>query len=124
MRSVKNYLPDCVAPDRGLGVVLSNIGHVMSKPARARQPVDDEGWSALRDEMLSLFTPGAPIDEYALFAGRQPQIQKISDTVVSKGRHAVLFGERGVGKTSLASIFYLGFPETRPVVYVLSLIHI
>jgi Cdc6-like AAA superfamily ATPase len=90
----------------------------MSKPARARQPVDDEGWSALRDEMLSLFTPGAPIDEYALFAGRQPQIQKISDTVVSKGRHAVLFGERGVGKTSLASIFYLGFPETRPVVYV------
>jgi hypothetical protein len=90
----------------------------LSKSIKVRQPLDEEGWASLRDEVMSLFTPGSPIDEVTLFAGRQTQIQKIRDTVVSKGRHAVLFGERGVGKTSLASIFYLGFPKTRPVVYV------
>ena len=68
--------------------------------------------------MLVLFTPGAPIDEVALFAGRQDQVQKMRDTVMSRGRHAVVFGERGVGKTSLASIFHLGLPATRPVTYV------
>jgi Cdc6-like AAA superfamily ATPase len=57
---------------------------------------------------LELFTPGAPIDEVALFAGRQAQIQKLRDTLASKGRHAVVFGEKGVGKTSLVSIFHLG----------------
>lgn len=80
--------------------------------------MDDEGWSALRDEIIGLFTPGAPIDEVALFAGRQTQVQKIRDTVMSRGRHAVVFGERGVGKTSLSSIFHLSLSQTRPVVYV------
>src|SRR5437660_1548109 len=65
-------------------------------------------WQALRDEVLDLFTPGAPIDELTLFAGRQDQIQRLRDTLVSKGRHAVIFGERGVGKTSLVKIFHLG----------------
>ena len=90
----------------------------MSKFAQPRQPMDDESWSALRDEIIGLFTPGAPIDEIALFAGRQAQVQKIRDTVMSKGRHAVVFGERGVGKTSLSSIFHLGLSQTRPVVYI------
>jgi Cdc6-like AAA superfamily ATPase len=68
--------------------------------------------------MLGAFTPGAPIDEFALFAGRQTQIQRLSDTVMSKGRHAVLFGERGVGKTSLSNIFRFGLPHPDRVVHV------
>jgi len=75
--------------------------------ARARAMGDDD-WAALREEVLELFTPGSPVDEAALFAGRQAEIQKLRDTLASKGRHAVVFGERGVGKTSIANIFYLG----------------
>lgn len=91
----------------------------MSKSVRSRRPegrlsppTDDDGWSSLRAEVIALFTPGAPIDEVALFAGRQNQIEKVRDTVLSKGRHALIFGERGVGKTSLASIFHLGMSKT------------
>lgn len=68
----------------------------------------DGDWQSLREEILELFTPGAPVDEVALFAGRQAQIQKLRDTLSSKGRHAIIFGERGVGKTSIASVFHLG----------------
>jgi energy-coupling factor transporter ATP-binding protein EcfA2 len=50
------------------------------------------------------FTPGAPIDDFALFAGRWTQVQDVISAVVQKGQHVALYGERGVGKTSLANV--------------------
>jgi Cdc6-like AAA superfamily ATPase len=63
-------------------------------------------WKALRREILETFTPGPPIEDYELFAGRQATIQRLQDITIERGRHAAIFGERGVGKTSLASIFH------------------
>lgn len=67
----------------------------------ARQiPLDiDLGLSAGR-----YFTPTAPVGERELFAGRLHQVQSVIDVVNQQGQHAVLFGERGVGKTSLANM--------------------
>jgi Cdc6-like AAA superfamily ATPase len=50
------------------------------------------------------FSPTAPIDERSLFAGRNEQVRKLVDAINQKGQHAILFGERGVGKTSLANV--------------------
>ncbi|WP_437276680.1 AAA family ATPase [Sorangium sp. So ce375] len=50
-----------------------------------------------------VFTPSAPIDQQRLFAGRLKQLRKTLDAIGAKGQHVVLYGERGVGKTSLAS---------------------
>ncbi len=52
----------------------------------------------------AVFTPGAPINERELFAGRQDQVLKIIDAVSQRGCHAILYGERGVGKTSLSNM--------------------
>ncbi len=52
------------------------------------------------------FTPGAPIDHADLFAGRKKQREKAIGTIFKKGQHAILFGERGVGKTSLANTLF------------------
>jgi len=52
----------------------------------------------------SVFTPGSPVSERDLFAGRQVQITRIMEAVSQKGFHAVLYGDRGVGKTSLANV--------------------
>ena len=52
------------------------------------------------------FTPGSPIDSRDLFAGRKRQREKLINTIFQKGEHAILFGERGVGKTSLANILF------------------
>src|SRR5258707_5094529 len=57
------------------------------------------------------FTPSAPIDESDLFAGRQTQIRRLIEVVLERGKHAVLYGERGVGKTSLAKVFHMLFPN-------------
>jgi Cdc6-like AAA superfamily ATPase len=55
-------------------------------------------------EISQSFTPSAPIDRLSLFAGRTQQVTKLINTVSQRGQHAVLFGERGVGKTSLATV--------------------
>ena len=52
------------------------------------------------------FTPGSPIDSKELFAGRRRQREKLLSTIFQKGEHAILYGERGVGKTSLANTLF------------------
>jgi len=62
-----------------------------------------------------VFTPGSAINEKDLFAGRITQIRRIVDAVSQTGQHAVLYGEPGVGKTSLANVcaeFLTGFGPT------------
>jgi len=60
--------------------------------------------AAKRFEVNQLFTPSTPINVAELFAGRVPQLFKIVDAIGERGPHVILFGERGVGKTSLAQI--------------------
>jgi Cdc6-like AAA superfamily ATPase len=50
------------------------------------------------------FRPSAPVDSTALFSGRTDQVMRCLTAVFQAGRHIVVYGERGVGKTSLANI--------------------
>lgn len=61
------------------------------------------------------FSPSAPIDQHALFSGRMSQIIDVVNAVLQKGQHIILFGERGVGKTSLARVIAggMGIGERR-----------
>jgi Cdc6-like AAA superfamily ATPase len=57
-----------------------------------------------RLELLNtVFRPGAPVDSEDLFSGRIEQLAAVQETVGAVGQHAVIFGERGVGKTSVAA---------------------
>ena len=58
----------------------------------------------LMQEMHGVFTPGFPINHRDFFKGRVQQIKRILDTIPSPGRHPIVFGQRGVGKTSLVNI--------------------
>ncbi len=50
------------------------------------------------------FRPYAPIDLPEFFAGRTREIQRLEAEVAAPGRHVAIYGERGVGKTSLAQL--------------------
>lgn len=51
-----------------------------------------------------VYSPTTPIKEEELFVGRKNQLDKIHEAVTQGGQHIILYGERGVGKTSLANI--------------------
>src|SRR6266850_7682299 len=68
-------------------------------------PKTDEDWRYLSYDVIESFTPGAPIDDLNLLAGRIHQIGELVDAVVQRGHHAILYGERGIGKSSLANTF-------------------
>jgi Cdc6-like AAA superfamily ATPase len=50
------------------------------------------------------FSPAAPIREKDVFAGRKRQICAVVDAINQPGQHVIIYGERGVGKTSLANV--------------------
>ena len=50
------------------------------------------------------FRPSAPVDRRSLFSGRTDQIAELFSAVAQPGQHAVVDGERGVGKTSLSAV--------------------
>jgi Cdc6-like AAA superfamily ATPase len=71
---------------------------------------DAMAWRELGIRAGTVFTPTSPINAQDLFAGREEQLRQIVDVINQVGQHAILYGERGVGKTSLANVFanYLG----------------
>lgn len=60
----------------------------------------------IRNQLRAAFTPGKPIDKYRLFAGRNSQVESVYDAIITDGMHVILYGERGVGKTSLAQVMH------------------
>lgn len=51
-----------------------------------------------------IYTPSYPVEIQALFSGRLEQFQNALSVVNQKGLHAIIYGDRGVGKTSLSNI--------------------
>jgi Cdc6-like AAA superfamily ATPase len=66
--------------------------------------MDNDQARELRMELREAFTPGAPIDKLTLYADRPQQTDLVVDAILQKGRHAIMYGERGVGKTSMAKV--------------------
>jgi Cdc6-like AAA superfamily ATPase len=52
----------------------------------------------------AVFTPSAPVNRNELFAGRTDQLRRVLEAINQRGQHVIIYGERGVGKTSLANI--------------------
>jgi len=70
----------------------------------APPPSNDNAWLELEVHAATLFTPSTPISEEELFAGRVDLLRRMIDDIYQEGQHAVLYGERGIGKSSLANI--------------------
>ena len=81
--------------------------------------IDYEG-IALR--LSNVFQPAAPINSEDLFRGRIPQVRAVVDAINQPGRHAILFGGRGVGKTSLGQTLRTKLTTLEPVPVIAPLI--
>ncbi len=78
---------------------------------KPKRPSTNDEWVALELEIMSLFD-GAPVAEEELFAGRAAEVLKILQSVMSRSKHVILHGEKGVGKTSLSNVFWKRYNKT------------
>lgn len=51
-----------------------------------------------------IYTPSYPIEIKELFSGRTDQLRAVFDFLRQKGKHIIVYGDRGVGKTSFANV--------------------
>lgn len=75
--------------------------------------MEDTEWVGYKTRLSQGFTPTAPIAKRELFAGRTVELSCLIDAIFQLGQHVLIYGERGVGKTSLANILsdFLRFME-------------
>lgn len=82
----------------------------------AKRTISLQDVQAKKFEANQLFTPSAPIAVAELFAGRQQQARKILEAIGERGRHVIMYGERGVGKSSMAQIIPYFLPNGPQIV--------
>jgi hypothetical protein len=56
-----------------------------------------------RKAVLNAFRPGGEVDFPSGFAGRRVQVLSLVDAICTDGSCPIIYGERGLGKTSIAS---------------------
>ena len=61
-------------------------------------------WRELDIRLSQTFSPASAIDRGDFFRGRRSVTRNLIDVVNQNGQHAIIYGERGVGKTSLANV--------------------
>lgn len=81
----------------------------MKRVERARiLPVDPFGLDRERriaeSGIRQVFTPHQPISQSTLLFGRTEEVRRLVETLNTPGQHVLLFGDRGVGKSSLANV--------------------
>lgn len=64
-----------------------------------------------------IYTPSYPIELKELFSGRRKELQQVIQIISQKGKQLLIYGDRGIGKTSFANItkLILDFPDTQIV---------
>lgn len=72
--------------------------------AKVKEVDSEPDFQGLALRLGGIFRPSTPIDSERLFCGRTVQVRDVVDAINQRGRHAILYGEAGVGKTSLGNI--------------------
>ncbi len=75
---------------------------------------------AIQDMLVridNVFTPQSPIKEKEFFIGRIDIIRDAQTIVERPGAHLILYGDRGVGKTSLATFLQIVFSMSEYAVF-------
>ena len=67
-------------------------------------PFEDDALSLGAQEAIlhTVFRPSAPTEDRGMFKGRTAELGGVLSAVQQVGQHVIVYGERGVGKTSLA----------------------
>lgn len=76
----------------------------------------NDRFSATRVKLRSAFTPSQPITDRRMFSGRVEVLTTLIRSLEDQRVHVILYGERGIGKTSLVHVLTQAAEEARYIV--------
>lgn len=82
-----------------------------NRPAHSDRQLDQR-----RQKLQRAFTPSQPVRDERRFAGRKETLVSLIRAVEEQNLHAVIFGDRGMGKTSMLHVFSRLAREARYIV--------
>ena len=113
-------------PSDSLGVQRNSAASVATPFPRFRATASDQlgvqadsNLARARMKLLEYFTPSQPVSDRKRFAGRSDVLSSVIRAIEEQRLHVIVYGERGLGKTSLMHVLTQAAREARYlVVYV------
>jgi hypothetical protein len=79
-------------------------------------PGNRDPFAAARLKLRKAYTPAHPVNDRVLFAGRRGLLQTMIRAIEDGRSHTIVYGQRGIGKTSLLQVIADAAREARYVV--------
>ena len=76
----------------------------------------NDRFASARIKLRSAFTPSQPITDRRMFAGRLDVLTTLIRSIEDQRVHVIMYGERGIGKTSLVHVLTQAAEEARYIV--------
>jgi Cdc6-like AAA superfamily ATPase len=83
-------------------------------------PRTADRFASLRSKLSNAYTPAQPVTDRRMFAGRTKVMTTLIRSIEDQRLHAVIYGERGIGKTSLMHMVAMAAQEARYLVVYLT----
>ena len=83
-------------------------------------PRQSDPFAKVRMSLRTAYTPSLPVTDQRMFAGRTEVLTGLIEAIEEQRLHTVLYGERGIGKTSLLHVLEQSAREARYLVVYLS----
>ncbi len=83
-------------------------------------PRVNDRFASLRIKLRNAFTPSQPINDRRMFAGRVEALRTLIRAIEQQRVHAVVHGERGIGKTSVLNVLSQAARDARYLVISIS----
>lgn len=111
--------PTPVVPERSLRLSSNTVPHFRLTASDQLDPSLSDRFGALRIKFRNAFTPSQPVTDPRLFAGRTTILSTVIRALEEQRLHVIIYGERGIGKTSMLHVLAQAAEKARYlVVYV------
>lgn len=98
-----HFTPDMAAPSSASKQALG-FPSFRHSAGRLAGPGGLRGVDDARALICDAFTPSQPVKDRAMFAGRRPLLKDLVVAIEDQRLHFVLYGDRGIGKTSILHV--------------------
>ena len=109
--------PWLTAPERATrGGAASSFPRFQSTAGDQLDPRASDNFANLRVRLRGAYTPAQPVADRRMFAGRTKALTNLIRAIEDQRLHSVIYGERGLGKTSMLHVLAQTAREARYLV--------